>query len=171
MGRALQYNTQSLQFTSPPLLISELSQLPLHSHEPIIHICNVRTHQSVGFLSDRYFLLYRYGSNEQLLLKFCNPFQYGWNRCHYQSKYGYLIFALIDGTIFIYQLNPLKQIRRYQCHWNTITDLKTTTKLLLSSSLDRQLNVYSLGTHFNLEKETSLTLVENFRNSTTSLSI
>ncbi|CAF0766338.1 unnamed protein product [Adineta ricciae] len=146
LGRVLQYNTQSLQFTSPPLLISELSQLSLHSHEPIIHMCDVRTQQSVGFLSDQYFLLYRYGSNEQLLLKFCNPFQYGWNRCHYQSKYDYLIFALIDGTMFIYQLNQMKQIRRYQCHWKTITDLKTTANLLLSSSLDRRLNVYSLET-------------------------
>ena len=153
LGRVLQYDTQSLQFISPPLLISELSQLSLHSHEPIIHMCDVRTHQSVGFLSDQCFLLYRYGSNEQLLLKFCNPFQYGWNRCHYQSKYDYLIFALIDGTMFIYQLNQMKQIHRYQCHWKTITDLKTTTHLLLSSSLDRRLNVYSLGSHFSLEKK------------------
>ncbi|CAF0801787.1 unnamed protein product [Adineta ricciae] len=146
LGRVLQYNTQPLQFTSSPLLISELSQLSLQSHEPIIHMCDVRTHQSVGFLSDQYFLLYRYGPNEQLSLKFCNPFQYGWNRCHYQSKYDYLIFALIDGTMFIYQLNQMRQIRRYQCHWKTITDLKATTNLLLSSSLDRRLNVYSLET-------------------------
>jgi WD40 repeat protein len=58
-----------------------------------------------------------------------------------------MIFAFLDGTILIYQLNPMKQIRRYQYHWNMITDLKTSKNenILLSSSIDHMINIWNLG--------------------------
>ena len=58
MGRVLLYNTQPLQFTSQPLFISELANLPFQSMEPIIHICQVITHRAIGLLSNRYFVLF-----------------------------------------------------------------------------------------------------------------
>lgn len=145
MGRVLQYNTQSLQFISQPIFISELTQLSFQSYESIIHMCDVRTHQSIGLLSNRYFLLWQYIPNEKLLLKFCNPFQYDFIRCHYHSTYDYFILALIDGVILVYQFDEMKQVRRYQCHWKQITHLKTTQTLLLSSSMDHRINIWNLG--------------------------
>jgi WD40 repeat protein len=58
-----------------------------------------------------------------------------------------MIFAFLDGIILIYQLNSMKQIRRYQYHWNMITDLKTSKNenILLSSSIDHMINIWNLG--------------------------
>ncbi|UJR27655.1 hypothetical protein I4U23_008936 [Adineta vaga] len=158
IGRILQYNTQSLQFISQPIFTSELPQLPFHSHESILHMCDIQSHRSIGLLSSRYFLVWQYAPNEKLLLKFCNSFQYDFNRCHHHSKFDYLIFALIDGVILIYQFEQMKRIRRYQCHWQLITDLRTTQNFLLSSSMDHRINVWNLETlqhiyQYNTSKE------------------
>ncbi|CAF0891715.1 unnamed protein product [Rotaria sordida] len=148
MGRVLLYNTQPLQFTSQPLFVSELANLPFQSMEPIIHICQVITHRAIGLLSNRYFILWQYTPNENLLIKFCNPYRYDFIRCHYNSKFDYIIFAFIDGFILIYQINQMKQIRRYHYHWKMITDLKNSKdqNLLLSSSIDHIINVWNLET-------------------------
>ncbi len=147
MGRVLLYNTQSLQYTSQPLFLSELRQLPFQPMEPIIHLCQIFNHRSIGILSNRYFVLWQYAPTENCLMKFCNPYRYDLIRCHYNSKYDYMIFAFLDGIILIYQLNPMKQIRRYQYHWNMITDLKTSKNenILLSSSIDHMINIWNLG--------------------------
>ncbi|CAF3769661.1 unnamed protein product [Adineta steineri] len=144
MGRVFLYNTQPLQFISQPLFISELTQLPFHSTEPIIHICQIGIYRSIGILSNRYFILWQYVPTEKLLLKFCNPYRYDFIRCHYISKYDYIVFAFIDGFVLIYQLNQMKQIRRYQYHWKMITDLKNNQNILLSSSLDHRINIWNL---------------------------
>lgn len=119
--------------------------------EPIIHLCQVLTHRSIGILSHRYFVLYQYTPNENLLMKYCNPYRYDFIRCHYNSKYNYIIFAFIDGLILIYEINQMKQIRRYKNHWKMITDLKNSKdeNLLLSSSIDRIINIYNLGKKLN----------------------
>ncbi|CAF2606103.1 unnamed protein product [Rotaria sp. Silwood2] len=127
MGRVLLYNTQPLQFTSQPLFVSELANLPFQSMEPIIHICHVKTHRAIGLLSNRYFVLWQYTPSENLLIKFCNPYQYDFIRCHYNSKFDYIIFAFIDGFILIYEINQMKHIRRYHYHWKIITDLENKT--------------------------------------------
>jgi len=148
MGRVLLYNTQPLQYTSQPLFICELDQLPLQSMEPIIHICQIITYRSIGILSNRYFVLWQYTSNQKLLIQFCNPYRYDFIRCHYTSKFDYIIFAFLDGFISIYQLKQMKQIRRYQYHWKMITDLKTSQNILLSSSIDHTINVWNLGRNY-----------------------
>ncbi|CAF5227774.1 unnamed protein product, partial [Rotaria magnacalcarata] len=99
MGRVLLYNTQPLQFTSQPLFISELANLPFTPMEAIIHICHVIKHRAVGLLSNRIFVLWQYTPNENTLRKFCNPYRYDFSRCHYNSKFDYIIFAFIDGFI------------------------------------------------------------------------
>jgi WD40 repeat protein len=121
--------------------------------EPIIHICHVITHRSIGILSNRYFVLYQYTPNENLLLKFCNPYRYDFIRCHYNSKFDYIIFAFLDGFLLIYQLNQMKQIRRYKNHWKMITDLKTSRNenYLLSSSIDHMINIWNLGKSLRIQ--------------------
>ncbi|CAF3364498.1 unnamed protein product [Rotaria sp. Silwood1] len=148
MGRVLLYNTQPLQFTSQPLFVSELTNLPFQSMEPIIHICHVITYRSIGLLSNRYFVLWQYTSEERILTKFCNPYRYDFIRCHYNSKFDYIIFAFIDGFILIYQIHQMKPIRRYHYHWKMITDLENSKdqNLLLSSSIDHVINVWNLET-------------------------
>ncbi|CAM4769649.1 unnamed protein product [Rotaria magnacalcarata] len=148
MGRVLLYNTQPLQFTSQPLFISELANLPFTPMEAIIHICHVIKHRAVGLLSNRIFVLWQYTPNENTLRKFCNPYRYDFSRCHYNSKFDYIIFAFIDGFILIYQINQMKQIRRCQHHWQMITDLVNSQdqNLLLSSSIDHTINVWNLET-------------------------
>jgi WD40 repeat protein len=148
MGRVLLYNTQPLQFTSQPLFTSELGQLPFQSMEPIIHICQIVTYRSIGILSNRYFVLWQYTSNQKSLIQFCNPYRYDFIRCHYTSKFDYIIFAFLDGFISIYQLKQMKQIRRYQYHWKMITDLKTSQNILLSSSIDHTIHVWNLGRNY-----------------------
>jgi WD40 repeat protein len=147
MGRVFLYNTQPLQYTSQPVFLSELNQLPFQSMEPIIHICHIINHRSIGILSSRYFILWQYKPNENLLIKFCNPYQYDFICCHYNYKYDYIIFGFIDGCILIYQLNQMKQIRRYQYHWKMITDLKSNKNenLFLSSSIDHMINIWNFG--------------------------
>jgi WD40 repeat protein len=147
MGRVFLYNTQPLQSASQPLFISELNQLPFQSMEPIIHLCHIRNSQSIGILSNRLFILWEYKSKKKFLMKFCNPYQYDFIRCHYNSKYDYIIFAFIDGFILIYQLNQMKQIRRYHHHWKMITDLKFSKdqNILLSSSIDHRINIWNFG--------------------------
>lgn len=147
MGRVFSYNTQPLQYTSQPLFASELSQLPFQSMEPIIHLCHITHHRSIGILSNRYFVIWQYTPHQNVLMKFCNPYRYDFIRCHYNSKYEYIIFAFIDGFMLIYQFNPLKQIRRYQSHWKMITDLKNSQdqNYLLSSSIDHLINIWNLG--------------------------
>jgi WD40 repeat protein len=115
--------------------------------EPIIHICQVQTHRSIGLLSNEYFVLWQYTPNHNLLMKFCNPHRNEFIRCHYNGKFDLIIFAFIDGLILIYQINQMKQIRRYQCHWKMITDLKNSQDqtLLLSSSIDHIINIWNLG--------------------------
>lgn len=147
MGRVFLYNTQPLQYISPPLFLSELNPLPFQPMEPIIHICQILTHRSIGILSHRYFVLWQYTPNQNFLMKFCNPYRYDFIRCYYNCKYDYIIFAFIDGFILIYQLNQMKQIRQYQYHWKMITDLKTNKNetILLSSSIDHRINILNLG--------------------------
>lgn len=147
MGRVLLYNTQPLKFTSQPLFVSELAQLPFQPMEAIIHLTHVTSRRAIGILSNRYFVLWQYSPNEELLLTFCNPHRYDFIRCHYIKRYNYIIFAFTDGLILIYQIDQMKQMRRYQNHWKKITDLKNnkTETLLLSSSKDHIINVWNLG--------------------------
>lgn len=146
-GRVLLYNTQPLQFTSQPLFLSELRQLPFQSTEAIVHLCQIVNHRSIGILSARYFVLWQNAPTETCVMKFCNPYRYDLTRCHYNSRYDYIVLAFLDGLILIYQLHQMKRIRRYQHHWQRITDLKNSEdeKLLLSASLDRTINVWNLG--------------------------
>ncbi|CAF2848054.1 unnamed protein product [Rotaria sp. Silwood2] len=158
MGRVLLYNTQPLQFTSQPLFVSELANLPFQSMEPIIHICHVKTHRAIGLLSNRYFVLWQYTPSENLLIKFCNPYQYDFIRCHYNSKFDYIIFAFIDGFILIYEINQMKHIRRYHYHWKIITDLENSKdqNLLLSSSIDHIINIWNLGKKKLINKKNTI---------------
>lgn len=147
MGRVLSYNTQPLQVTSQPSLISELTNLPFQPMEPILHMCQVTTHRAVGLLSNRYFVLYQYTPDADILIKFCNPHRYEFIRCHYNSKFNYVILGFIDGLILIYHINQMKQIRRYQHHWKMITDLAISQdqNLLFSCSTDHLINIWNLG--------------------------
>jgi len=147
LGRVLQFNTQSLQYTSQPIFLSELPQLPFQFNESIIHLCQIGTLQSIGILSHRYFLVWQYASNQKYTRQFCNPHRYDFKRCLYVAKYDYIVFGFFDGLVLIYQFNQMQQIRRYDQHWQMITDLKVNfnENLLLSSSIDHSMNIWNIG--------------------------
>ena len=162
LGRVLLYNTQPLQYTSQPIFLSELRQLPFQQTESILHLCQIFHQQSIGILSTRYFILWQYVPVENCRMKFCNPHRYDFARCHYVCKYDYIVLAFLDGLLLIYRLNQMQLIRRYHSDWQTITDLKTShdEKLLLSASHDQIIHVYNLGRDFPQEKMFIFSLIE-----------
>jgi WD40 repeat protein len=147
MGRVLLYNTQPVQFTSQPLFVCEIAMLPFQPMEPIIDLCRVIERRAVGLLSSRYFVLWQYAPIHNVLIQLCNPHRMDFIRCHYNTRFDLIVLGFIDGLILLYNLNPMKQLRRYQSHWKTITGLQSSKQqnLLISSSLDRTINVWNLG--------------------------
>jgi hypothetical protein len=149
------YNTRPLQYISQPVLISEFVDSSFQSMDAIIHICDIHVSREVGLLSHRYFLLWQYANNENNRKQFCNPLCHDFVRCQHNARFDLIIFAFVDGSILIYRHHSMQQLRQYHVHWQKITGLILSHDQvhLLSSSLDRRINVWNLG-KLNLNQST-----------------
>ncbi|CAF0910189.1 unnamed protein product [Didymodactylos carnosus] len=147
LGRVLVYNTHSIQYTSQPIFIHEIPNLPFEPTEPIIHMCHVTSHKSTGLLSERHFVLWQYSPKQTVNFDLCNPHRFDFCHCHYNSRYNYFFTGFQDGVIILWT-EAIKRLRYYHSHYKTITGLESSMKkdILISSSLDRIINVWNLAT-------------------------